>query len=77
LNIKEEHIKTATVKGLVNVWKKGGINAVKIYLDTTYIFDNNLETWISKIKKLIDEKKYASVNEEIKLIYINLNLKNK
>lgn len=69
-----EQLKRATVKGLVIHWEKGGIDAVKVYLREHEVFE---ETWIHKIKTLIEEEHIRSVEEEIRLVSFNLDLKNK
>lgn len=66
--------KKATVKEVINTWEKGGISALKIFLNEVTVFEN---TWIDKIKKLIEKGHIKSVNEEIELVAFNLDLKNK
>jgi len=64
----------ASVKGLITQWEKGGMTGVKIYLDQMTVFE---DTWVAKIKTLIDSNKIKSADEEIRLISFNLDLKNK
>jgi len=66
--------KRASVKDVIKCWEGGGIPALKIYLNEVEIFEN---TWISKIKNLIEKGYINSVNEEIQLVAFNINLKNK
>jgi hypothetical protein len=64
----------ASVRRLVEYWEKGGIPAIKMYLENSIVFE---DTWIYKIKTLINEGHIRSVNEEIDLISINIDLVNK
>jgi hypothetical protein len=64
----------ATVKNVIKCWEKGGIPALIIYLNEVQVFE---DTWISKIKNLIELGHINSVNEEIELIAFNIDLKNK
>lgn len=66
--------KKATVREVISVWEKGGIPALKFFLNEVIVFE---DTWVYKIKKLIEKDHIKSVDEEIKLIAFNLDLKNK
>lgn len=63
--------KKATVKEVISIWEKGGIPALKIFLNEVMVFEN---TWTDKIKNLIEKGHIKSVNEEIELIAFNLDL---
>lgn len=69
-----ECLDKATVRGLIISWEKAGIPGAKIFLNEHKVFP---DTWLQKIKTLIEENKIRSANEEIKLIAFNLDLKNK
>jgi len=64
----------ATVKGLITHWEKAGMSGAKIFLDEYEVFP---DTWLHKIKTLIEDNKVQSAEEEIRLIGFNLDLKNK
>lgn len=56
-----------SVKKLTGVWEKGGLKAVAVLLnDPRSIVER--DSWVAKIKKLIEEKKILSVDAEIKLV---------
>lgn len=64
-----------TVKEIVHCWEKGGLDAVKVLLEESKVYE---DTWEEKIKNLLEDGKYdVSVNDKIALIAFNLNLKNK
>ena len=63
-----------SVKGVIDCWEKGGVDAVKVFLAETKVYEN---TWISKIQNLIDQGHIKSVDEEIELVAFNIDLKNK
>lgn len=68
MSIKESRKNNyVSVKKLINTWESGGLKSVKSLLDNP---DSIIEkdSWVEKIKKLIEDKKLLSVNEEIKLI---------
>lgn len=67
-------MKKSSVKEVINTWEKGGIPALKIFLNEVIVFEG---TWIEKIKNLIEKGHIRSVNEEIELVAFNLDLKNK
>jgi len=64
----------ATVKGLILHWEKGGIDGAKIFLNEYEVFE---DTWLHKIKTLIEDGNIKSADEEIRLISFNLDLRNK
>lgn len=63
----------ATVKKVVECWQKGGLDAVKIFLNESIVWGN---TWEDKIKKLINEGKTLSAQAEIELVAFNLDFRN-
>ena len=60
-----------TVKSAINCWKEGGVQTLKVYLNS---HETKEDTWVNKIKKLINEGCINSVNKEIELILFNLKL---
>jgi len=66
--------KKASVREIIQVWEKGGINALKAYFNEVTIFEN---TWADKVKNLIENNHINSVNEEIELVAFNIDLRNK
>lgn len=61
----------ATVKNVLLIYEKDGIDGVKTFLDNA---DVQEMTWPYKIKELIDKNCLESVEEEIKLVSFNINL---
>lgn len=77
LDRKKHANKIATVKKVLKIWETDGIQAVKTYLNnkTTKVYTN---TWVEKIKNLLNEGLLKSTEKEIELISFNLNInKNK
>jgi len=65
----------ATVKKIINIWEDGGgIEAIRIFLSESKVYEN---TWAEKIKKLIDQNIIKSVEAEIELVSFNINLEKK
>jgi hypothetical protein len=68
-------MKTPRVKEVLRIAATGGPKALRKYFgDENVVCDPN--TWSGKIKKLLDEKKDASVMAEIELMIIEFNFFN-
>lgn len=69
----KEDINYASIKNISTLWSLGGINAVKTFLNdkNTNVYKN---TWVEKIKNLINDGKQESASYEIELILFNINL---
>ena len=63
-------MKNASVKKLLKIWEKSGIDGIKKFLNESCVFEG---TWLAKIKNLINNGYIISVNEEIKLVLFNIN----
>jgi len=64
----------ATVKKIVDIWEKGGIQAVKIFLSDSKIYE---QSWSEKIKKLLDQNLIKTAEAEIELVSFNIHLETK
>ena len=64
-------VNRASVKNIILEWEKGGVDAVKTFLDEAEVYEF---TWANKIKKLLDKGLNKSVDAEIRLVYFNMNL---
>lgn len=64
-----------SVKNIVKIYKKGGINRLQNYLNDNKIKIEE-ETWAAKIKTLLNEDKKRSAAYEIELVALNINLEN-
>jgi len=62
-----------SVKKVVECWQKGGLDAVRVFLNEAIVWEN---TWEDKIKCLINEGKTLSAQAEIELVAYNLDFKN-
>lgn len=63
----------ASVKRIVEIWQKGGIDAVEAFLNESIYFGN---TWVSKIHDLIKNNQKISAQAEIELVSFNLDFEN-
>jgi hypothetical protein len=68
MNISDQRkIHYISVKKVISIWSKGGVKSVGILLsDPEAIIER--ESWVEKVKLLIEEKKYLSVDAEIDLV---------
>ena len=67
MSIKDEKKKYITVRKVIFAWRKDGLRALKTLFDDP---ENIVEesSWVEKVKRLLEEKNYWSLDAEICLV---------